>query len=329
MEAQNTPFTRLDAAREPYMRIHKRPVGPKTAERLFLHYRELSEFQDSQAMYEAGSAAAEAMLSGTHFDTDTRKELVLAAEECWQFALQLELERAAASAYRRETTPDRTREFRIVTALSRIPILEDLVDRKPTKSSLKKAQLQQLDITEQAVAELESARDAQYEGRAGTYLGVCNEMLAIAATDRLLSSRIIAFPSTARADHGYPYPEQTHDIQILGFHGQNIRQVTPLEAKNQLRPRHSMRYEAALLGGQQHLLGAGLTHREAVDLMINEAQGAVLTEDDRQRLTGITDSVIHVIRHWHRAEDFGRHCLKSAECRVVPQQRRIEKQLSA
>lgn len=318
MDLRDTLYARLDMAREPYMRIHKRPVGPKTAERLFLHYIELSEFQDPQAMYEAGSAAAEAMLAGTHFNSEMRSDLVYAAATAWQYALELQTERAADNAEARGREPDRTAEFRIAAAMSRIPILEDLVDKKPTKDTLRNAQRLQLMVTQEAVAQLESAQEAGWQARAGNYLGLCNELLAICATDRLQSARIIAFPSNARADSGYPYPKQTHDIQILSFDGPVIRQVTPLESKNRLRPGHSMRYEAALLGGEQHLLASGLTHGEAVHLMTAEADGHELSSEDTRSLSEITDSVIHVVRHWHRAKDFGRHCLNNTECRIAP-----------
>lgn len=68
--------------REKYMLIHKKPVGPRTAEKLFSLYQCLSETQEPQKMYSAGWAAAEAGLVGVHMTADKRCTYIEAAEDC-------------------------------------------------------------------------------------------------------------------------------------------------------------------------------------------------------------------------------------------------------
>lgn len=318
-EAVTPPPVRIDA-RDAYLRIHKRLVGPGTAEKLSFLYRELSQEQTPRGMYEAGWAAAEAAMTGTRLEPAERHYLVAAARDCWEYAARCETERAASSAYLKNTTPDRSTELRIINALAVTPLIEGIVRGRPDKQQRGAAYDALLGAAEEAAGELLIAHRHRMGGRVGNALGVVHEVNTLLLINRLLSSRIIALPSLARADSGRDYPEQTHDVQILNLNGNVIRDIVPLEVKSRLKGKFLERYEAALLSGRQHLLiHTPETAAETAAMLCRERAGQA-SPDDLATLQTMTDAVIHVIRHHKRADDFGRHCADPRRC-DLPQQR--------
>lgn len=311
-------YIALDRVRDTYLRIHKKPVGPKTAERLFSHFVELSQFEDSQALYEAGSAACESALFGTLDSTPVRLERLEAADSCLEKARSLEIKRSIGSASLKQTTPDRTRELRITTAQSRLPIYYDIINYgTPSKKGLVTARDKHIETMTTAANLLSQAKAAEHSGRAGSYIGLCFELLAIGGIDRLTSRRVTITPGFARSDIGYPYPQQTHDLQVIEFSDGNIGAITPLESKATLKVRHSMRYEAGLIGGWSHLLRSGISYEEAVSLLTHEAASTPLSGDEKDQLNMLTEAVIHTVRHYKRSSDYGRHCLNLTKCKIA------------
>lgn len=312
--------------RERYMLMHKKPVGPKTAEGLFSLYEQLSHIQTPREMYMAGWAALEASMVGTEFAATDRVWLVDTAEDAWQYALELQQERAANKAWYKNTTPDTTSEYRIADALSTVPIFRELPYGKPSKQTMKDVFTRQLEIAtlnnqDMLVAKAHQARHRyegmfDYSGREANHRGLAYEQLSRLGVNRLLSTRLFATSSLARADSGMYYPDQTHDNQCFYLDGGEITATVPLEVKSRLRNRYFFRYQnAGLVGGE------GLTHdgHYTIDGMLRrlkrEAEGSADLQDI-EILTTLTDDVIHSIRHYRRPERAGIHCHDRRKCEL-------------
>lgn len=316
MREQETNISRFDRfGRERYMLIHKHPVGPKTAERLFLLYEELSKSQQPQEMYRAGWAAAEASMVGGMLPAGERVQLAKAASECWEFALQLERERAAHNAWRKSTHPSTTGEYRIATTLASAPIFEALPQGRPPKQLLLDTHERLVSIAESNVTDMRMYRQQGWEGRYSNHRGFGYEQISQLAISRLLTSRLIATTSMARADSGAYYPWQTHDLQIISLDRETITRITPAEVKTRLRPAYFQRYDAALIGGRRLIGDNDNAVHQTVSLFRQELNGEISAEG-LDYLDGLTDEVIHAIRHYHRAEEFGRHCVNASRCQL-------------
>ncbi len=319
-------FTRFDKyGRERYMLIHKRPVGPKTAEGLFSLYEQLSSIQAPREMYMAGWAALEASMVGTELPSKDRVWLVDSAEDAWMYALALQQERAAEKAWLRDVPPDTTAEYRIAGALSTIPVFRELPLGKPRKQTMRSSYEKLLAITECNQEDLERTEEYarhlrptsdsfDYSGRAANHRGLLYEQLSQLGVNRLHSSAFFATSSFARSDNGRYYPDQTHDNQCLYLHGGEIVDVIPLEVKTRLRKKFFHRYKNAGL-----ISGTVLTHdgnRNTSTLIAQlrrEAEG-LASKEDKRSVEGLTEDVIHSIRHFKRPERAGIHCREPQRC---------------
>lgn len=300
---------------ESYHRIHKRFVGPGTADKLVNFYESLSQTQRPREMFVAGWAAAEAALVGSQYTTDERSKLAIAAKECWEYSLQLESERACTSAWARGAVPDTTEQYRIASTIALAPIIEAISQGVVPKRTLQACQEQLIDVASLNYDDMMAAVASGSEGRAASHMGVAFEQIAALGVNRLISSRIVSLFSMARSGTGFYYPQQTHDVMVLNLDRGNIIRVTPTEVKSQLKVKFSNRYEAALVGGKAMLGDDKRAIGETIALFRRELEG---TADDNERefLDTISASIIHSVRHHQRAEKFGRHCLQMTACHL-------------
>ncbi len=305
----------LDTPYDTYHRIHKRFVGPATAERLVQLHESLTETQQPREMYAAGWAAAEASLVGIHYDLSERSRLAHAAEDCWEYALQLEQERAAKNGWLRDVWPDGTDQYRIASTLALAPIIEAIPKGIIPKRTLRSTYENLLTVAELNYNDMQTSIQADFSGRAASHQGVAYEQIASLGINRLMSSRIVSLPSLARSGSGFHYPKQTHDVMILNLDKNNIARATPTEVKSTLKIKVSNRYEAALFGGKATLGQSRENIGVALVAFRNELNGTQ-TDEERVLLETISNSLIHSIRHHHRAKEFGRHCLDLSECRL-------------
>lgn len=302
----------FDTPYDAYHKIHKRFVGPATADKLVGFYESLSEAQRPREMYAAGWAAAEAALVGIHYATDKRTSLAAAAKECWEYALQLEQERSAESAWLRDTSPDCTEQYRYASTLALAPIIEAIPRGIIPKRTLRECHEQLLSVAELNNHDMQQAMRTKTEGRVASHAGVAFEQIAKLGITRKMSSRIVCLNSLARSGTGFHYPKQTHDLMVLNLDKNNIVRVAPTEVKSTLKIKFSNRYEAALVGGKA-ILGEDRQISDTINIFRRELSSQA-TPDEVAYLDSISDSIIHSVRHHHRAEQFGRHCLDASSC---------------
>ncbi|HET7630429.1 MAG TPA: hypothetical protein VFK03_03580 [Candidatus Saccharimonadales bacterium] len=311
MERQTNRKT-LRRAQERYLLIHKRPVGPKTAERLFFLYDELSRSDRPTELYTAGWAATEAGLVATDQADSWRQAMVEVGIDCWQSARTAEIERSTKTAERKGTHPSTFQRHRIEALLALAPALRQLPGGPPDKAALALSYDQLLNVAE---TNFQATLDDRYARHFQNHYSLAFEFNSLLACNRLLSKRLLALPTLARADDGNVYPRETHDIQILSLSGADIDKTTPVEVKSTLKQEYFERYDAALIGGHRDLLlGDQLDIGQTLQLFRLEQLG-VATATELAYLEQMTDSLIHSIRHYNRSKEFGRHCLEKA-CQI-------------
>ncbi|MEO5499616.1 MAG: hypothetical protein ABIR46_03890 [Candidatus Saccharimonadales bacterium] len=308
-------YPKLDTPYDTYHRIHKKFVGPATAPLLVELHDSLTEVQQPREMYAAGWAAAEASLVGEQFGLEERVKLARTAQDCWQYALQLEQERAANSAWLKGVWPDSTDQYRIASTLALAPIIEAIPGGIIPKRTLHTCQDSLLSVAELNYHDMQVAISSGITGRASSHLGVAYEQIAPLGINRLMSSRIVGLFSLARSGTGYYYPKQTHDVMVLNLEKNKITRVTPTEVKSTLKIKVSNRYDAALFGGKATLGKPREMIGTALDAFRDELNGTV-TVEQLELLESISHAIIHSIRHHHRAEKFGRHCLNMDTCKL-------------
>lgn len=304
--------------RERYLLIHKRPVGPKTAERLFSLYEGLSMAQRPREMYTAGWAIAEAALVATDLHTDRRIHYIQSAQDCWEYSLELERAKTAERAWNKDWYPLRREEFRILSTLAGVEVLREIVSGKLTRESISAMHDSLVDIAMENSDELKMSR-LHYgkEGRASNYRGVAYEQIALLGISRIKSTRLIPFVSFARSEEGIHYPSQTHDMQILSLRDNSIQSFAPFEVKTKQSLGFRNRYtDVGLISGTSLIGdGDGAIH-DTVRLFDAERRG-VATQDDTVQLQAITERVIHDLRHLKRPELYGKHCLGIMKCSLA------------
>ena len=308
-KAQRESYKRI---RERYMLIHKRPVGPKTADTLSFFFNKLSYSEQSSSRYIAGWSATEAGLVGTDKSIEWRNAQILEGQSCWQLARESEMEHAINVAENRGTAISTLQVNRFGVALALSPVLAQIPGENIDKETLRSSYADLLSIAE---GNLHDLHDPTQSKHASNLRSFAFEIGSLLACNRLLSRRLIAIPAFARSDDGNRYPSETHDIQILSLDRGDIEKIIPIEVKSTLIDRYFERYDAALIGGHHDLLlDDELSIDDFVTLLRREFDGDANSYEIAY-LEQTTDSIIHTIRHYSRASEFGRHCTAAA-CQI-------------
>ncbi len=288
-----------ESSRE-YHKIHKRLVGPKTADRLMQHFVELTQTQDVKEMYEAGWAAAEAALVAKGRPRRDRLEMLQAGGEAWEYARQLAYERA----YRRER-PQFDRALRIETTQSAYPVLESMVLGQHDITARRDAFARLLEVTRKT-GELGVDAKSRNLPSAGSYFGLINEQNTMLAINRLDSSHLFAATSLARADDGNYYPEDTHDVQVISQFkkmGQDRRKlrITPVEVKSTTMPVH---YAHPVVSARYHMhVHNPQEAAQLTELFRKEFQKEQLDSDQQFWLDDITTDLINMISIYQKTTE--------------------------
>lgn len=316
---ETPPSRRISAERggERYLRIHKRLVGPKTAERLFSLYGELRRGKTPHDQYSAGWAIAEASLAATQLPADQRKEYIDKAELCWVRALQLQQMNAVGRAQRKGfASANRSGEYRIATALAAAPVLAELPYGAPQKGTIHNFHRTLLLTAKLNITDMMTEQGRGLFNIATNYEGLAYEHLAQLSISRIGGRRLFACSAFARSDNGTHYPSQTHDVQILHLDRGDITSVTPTEVKRTIKTEFYSHYrDVGLLAGHDLTHNGDLSLPHALRLLEREQEGKA-APDDTVFLDAMTESTIHSIRHFQRPERYGKHCLDALRCTI-------------
>lgn len=295
-----------------YYRIHKRFVGPKTAELLLRLSDDLATHWGNEERYAAAWARAEASIVASDRPKADRIVWLSQAETLW---------RSVSNPNQAHCTQERRAQLCIAT----VPFFRAILTSSLTRPVVDTMYESYLAIaTDNAVDLIQARMHGEIESY-GMEIGFAHECNALLAINRLRSTRTVAIPSSARSDTGHFHRQQTHDLDILQLRRGRLQKATPMEVKARAKQKDMHRYEPALVHGRVHLYVSPkssptdtleLFYREATD----RAQPHHVATLDR-----ITDSVMHLMSHYHRSEEFGRHCVRIAQCPTAPASVRLDK----
>jgi hypothetical protein len=312
-------FSAREAAKNYYL-IHKHFVGPATADKLHSIHESLAMSHNPRHLFAGGWAAVEAAVVGIGISQADRIALLSQGDECWQQAehgIREQNEAREAAGY----NPDRATPYRLAMNRTCLPILEGMIEGDVTKVQRQKYYSDLLTVASCNAVDLLQAQEARDEDAMGAYVGVAYETLGALTPNRILSPTLIALPTLARADNGEFYPQQTHDIQLLHLNWGNIEAVTTFEVKSRLRQKFLDRYDAMLLGGRVDLLMPGSRSPvDTIEALAREHDGTASGED-REALDGMTDKVVHLVRHYRLKDTAERRCVDMRRCDAVPVER--------
>ena len=306
-------------AYEEYERIHKRFVGPKTADKLLrIHDELVTAPPHSDYLATAGWAAAEAALVATDRPEEDRLGYLEGAAGSWKAAVEHQRERNAERGWTEDH--QHANIGRLQLPLVFLPLMEGMVRGDVTKQARAQVYDNLLFLAAQnAVGLIEAVRNNR---ESGLHIGLGHEINAMLAVNRLQSPTLIAMPALARADSGRYHPQQTHDIDLLHLNWGEVTDVTTIESKARPKEKHYKRYEAAIVGGRIHLFTKnGISPVDTVILFLKEQKGDI-TDEERMELEDMTDVIVHLARHQLAdTPDIPQHCRDVARCDKVPRHR--------
>lgn len=310
METLEHPARQHLIAQRQYMLLHKRLVGPKTAEKLFLLYRDLSTCADGDFQRTAGWAAAEAALVATDRSIAERLEMLDLADTSW-LASQLAFRDHAQNKEPKRAFPNRSSEFRVQTDRVFIPVLKSFITQSFDSSVRQQAFDELLGL---AITNAIEAHDALMRGDSGTasnHLGLAHEHTTYLSGNRLLSGKVIMMPSLARSGNGSTYARMTHDVQVAYLRRGRLRFVVPYEVKAN-EGGASGKYDSPVVSGAKHLGTRGITSLlELLEAFLREREGVTSPSED-MLLQNATNNVIHLTQHYVNPQKFGAQCLEQA-----------------
>lgn len=270
-----------------YHKIHKRLVGHASADRLLQHYVELTQSQSVERYYEAGWAATEASLVAKDRSLKERIGMVAAASEAWQYANELAVERTKEHTY-----PDHTRSLRIQTALGFLPLFSAVIDGDFTPQNRKQAYESLLALSDKTIYLAEETL-AAHQPVTSNYRGLAHEHNTIKSINHLFSDYLLGAPSLARSDDGTHYPRQTHDVQVMHFHGRRPDSAKPVEVKSKGQPD---RYDHGVVSARKHLGGGSIQAARRLHnaFLTKYLEPGALTDDEQALIGTATTNVITI-----------------------------------
>lgn len=270
-----------------YHKIHKRLVGPATTDKLLQHYIELTQSHSAEHHYEAGWAATEASLVAKDRSLNERIGMVAAANEAWQYAHELAIERTKKHEY-----PDLTHSLRIQTALGFLPLFSAVIDGEFTPKNRKNAYESLLALSDKTISLAEEALEAK-KPVCWSYRGLAHEHNTVKSINHLFSDHYLGAPSLARSDNGTHHPRQTHDVQVLHFHGRRPDSTKPIEVKSQGQPN---RYDHGVVSANKHLGGKSIQAARRLHnaFLTKYLEPGALTDEEQALIGTATTNVLTI-----------------------------------
>jgi hypothetical protein len=290
-----------------YMNIHKVLVGRKGGRKLIeisngLKNEWLPDYLDA-----AGWAAAEASLVCNDMPTAERMELMSTAEACWQQALtnQSELEQTRTQ----EVLCQDDKELRLALNLAFTPLMKAFVAGTITQKIREQTFADTLALAQLSAVQLELASKENNLQAVASHIGFGYECNAHLSWLYVNDSSYLSIPSSHRADSGYEYRSQTHDITIINLPENDSPQFYPAEVKAAASLRDRKRYKALIIRAKMHLAVQGKYRpHDTTDAFARCFEGTP-THDDQaivEHATSTVRDLLELYRQGSRPEEFQR-----------------------
>lgn len=239
---------------EQYLRIHKVLVGASTAKTLERIHAELADQSLPRYLGAAGWAAAEAALAQPQAPTTHRNNLLAAAGNCWERALESQLTYNAREGH---PLAEHSAPYRTALDLAHLPLLQAMVSGNVTPSIQTSVARDVLNIAEANIVQLNLAMQAGDLSAVSDHSGVGHEANALLAFHSFDSPGLLAIPSSSRGGSGHYHREQTHDLLVIRQKWGTVLDMTPAEIKSSASNNDRKRYKSLLIRGKIHLSVVG------------------------------------------------------------------------
>lgn len=239
-----------------YLLMHKICLGRKGADDLEAVAGILSQEVDPLFLSAAASAYLEAgIIRCDDASAEQKCQLADSAEALWEKALYYEdwLEEREIGNGSPQDVDDITEPYRIATNLACLPMVRSLFEGDVRREAIDESIESLLNLGSLTTKQLDIAEREGLYRNAAQYTGFYHEINTLIALLYRRDPKFIAIPSFHRADTGYFYPEQTHDIELISQHYGTVRTILPIEVKARIERRSRRRYRSLIIGGQAHL----------------------------------------------------------------------------
>lgn len=292
----------MNVAFNKYLHIHKVMVNDVGAEQLIaighsLEHERLPVYTNAAAWAYAESG----MVIG---QTDASRAMTLfhTADQLWRSTIQTQKKLIETD---HGTTAEIEYALPIRTALTiaYLPLMKSLVVGNVTESVRQRTFADTLALGQQARVELELAKKGGHNTAVAEYAGFMHEVNGLLAMLYLNDPRYVPVPASARADTGYYYRDQTHDITLINHHFGRIKKIIPIEIKSSASLKQRQRYKALIIRGKMHL-SVDETNDPRATL---DAFAAVFdhhaTQIQQERITTISLTVRHMLQLYQQGMD--------------------------
>lgn len=243
-------------AYQDYVKINKVLVGQSGAEYVIGLGKSLENENLPILLDAAGWALAEGALAGSELPEYDRLELIGRAEDSWHRAIMAHDSLSEACPDSRLVQDDTP--FRVAMNIACSPLMRSIIQGDVTPEVKAVVRRDLLNIAEMVAIQSNLAFRERQSDACGQLSGViyeCCALLAILNIDQSLEEpRYVPLPSSARADSGYYYGHQTHDISLISQHWGEVRKVIPLEVKRTPSGKDYARYKSVIIGKSDLML---------------------------------------------------------------------------
>lgn len=292
-------------AYEQYLKMHKIMLGQGSADLLVDISDRLKNEYMPRYLITAGWAAAEAAIIGEQYSTAGRLELINRSTAYWEQAIANQLE--LNETEERHLT-DFAMPYRAALDIACVPLMRGVVLGRISRETSEEVFLDCLNIAEANNVRLNLAYRNGHVDAVADHTGLGFECNALLALNRLRSQSWFAMPALARADSGYYYGSQSHDLLVVRMKKGEIQNIIPVEVKSRTSLTDRNRYQALLVRGKMHLNLEGRSGHTPDET--TESIGAVYrnsaTRRQEQVAQKVSDRFIKMLNDYYAGEYLGR-----------------------
>ena len=291
-------------AYEQYLKMHKVFVGKRGAENLETIHSDLASETMPRYLCAAGWAAAEAAIVQKDRPTLDRLQLLDAATECWERAIEVQRKFNELDTNQSHLI-EHSAPYRMAVDIAVTPLLRGLILGQITDDTCRAVFEDCINIAQANQVQLDLAARSGDTDAENDHLGFAHECNAMLSLNRMNSKSWFAIPAMARSDSGYYYPEQTHDLLVIRRRAGEIQSLVPVEVKAKASLRDRKRYLALLVRGKMHLCVEEMHRPRATLQAIAASYDGTATKHEQTVADTVSHRFMQMLNDYYEGEVLG------------------------